>query len=184
MSHPRFGFFLVLGADIHPDVGELWHLVAFFAGKEMGSPAGNYSLQRTLAGPHGQVLTQENLHVPAADWLDIQEAVVIDVLHHQADLIAMPGEHDARLAARIERGNHVAVPIGADFVGMCLGPVADDVLHRSFKTGGAWSFEEVFEKNQRLILHGKFPLTTAIFLIATVDKFAAMPWTGQVASFF
>ena len=48
---------------------------------------------RPAVGPDGQVLAEQDLHVPAADRLDVQEAVVVDVLDHQPDLVAVAGEH-------------------------------------------------------------------------------------------
>ena len=50
----------------------------------------------TALGPDGEVLAEQDLHVPAADGLDVEIAVVVDVLHHQGDLIAVAGQHDAR----------------------------------------------------------------------------------------
>src|SRR5262249_56611246 len=74
------------------------------------------------------------------------------VLHHQADLVAVAGEHDARRAAGVADGDHVAVPVGADLVGVRLDPVADDVLDGTLESGGAGSFQEVFQKGEGDVL--------------------------------
>jgi hypothetical protein len=72
--------------------------------------------------------------------------VVVDVLDHEGDLVAVAGEHNARLAARVQLGNHVPVAVGANLVGVGSGPRADHVLHGMFKTGRAGRLEKILEK--------------------------------------
>ena len=88
------GLRLVLGADVHPDVGEHRHLGPLLGGQQVSRPAGDDAGDRPLARPDGQVLAEQNLHVPAADRLDVEEAVLVDVLDHQRDLVAVAGQHD------------------------------------------------------------------------------------------
>ena len=100
----RFRLLLVLRADIDPDVGELGHLVPLLRLQQVHRPPGDDAGHRSVLRPDGQVLAEQNLHVPAADRLDVEEAVVVDVLHHEADLVAVPGEHDARRSVRLSLG--------------------------------------------------------------------------------
>jgi hypothetical protein len=68
------------------------------------------------------------------------------VLHHQADLVAVTGEHDAWLTFGIADSDHVAVTVGANFVGKLSGPASHDVLHRTFVATGAGRAKELFEQ--------------------------------------
>ena len=123
-------------------------------------------VMRPALGPDGQVLAEQDLHVPAADRLDVEEAVVVDVLHHQGDLIAVPGQHDARPAAPgLTHGDDVAVPIGADLVGERPGPGADHVLDGVLEAGRAGRLQQVFEK------------TKEDSCITVVSPLAAMKWS-------
>ena len=58
-------------------------------------------------------MAKQNLNVPPANWLYEQESLGVDVLHHQADLIAVAGKHDPRgrlrPAGREAAGEQVAV---------------------------------------------------------------------------
>ena len=119
---------------------------------------------RTVPRPHGQVLAEQNLHVPAADGLDVKEAIVVDVLHHEADLIAVAGEHDARrpfsllpaaVRDRMTDGKHIAVTVGAHFIGVVGGPGADHILYGTFVSGGTGRFEEFLKKSVRRLVHGR-----------------------------
>src|SRR5262249_10830289 len=97
---------------------------------------------RSALGPDREVLAKKDLHVPAADRLHVEKAVVVDVLDHETDLVAVPREHDARLAGWIDRGDHVAMAIRLDMVGKLSGPGADLVLNRSFESGRAGGFDK------------------------------------------
>ena len=45
------------------------------------------------AAPNGHALADKDFGIPAADRLNVKEALVVDVLHDQADLIAVSGQH-------------------------------------------------------------------------------------------
>ena len=75
------------------------------------------------------------------------------MLHHQGDLVAVAGEHDPRLAAGVEDGQDVAVAVGADLVGVLLGPGSHHLLDAALEAGGARGVEEVFEKGEGRFLH-------------------------------
>ena len=108
---------------------------------------------RPLLRPNSQILTEQNLYVPAADRLNVEEAVVVDVLHHQADLVAVAGKHDARLAARMHDGHDIAVAVGADLVRVFSCPGSDHVLNRPFETGRTRSLKKLVEERQGTFLH-------------------------------
>ena len=66
-----------------------------------------------LGGPDGHPLADQHLRVPAADRLHVEEAVVVDVLHDQADLVAVAGQHHPQRGVRVPHRDHVAVQVGA-----------------------------------------------------------------------
>jgi hypothetical protein len=79
--------------------------------------------------------------------------MLINVLDHEGDLVAVAREHDARLAAWMKDGDYVAVAIGANLVRKWAGPGTDNILHRTFKTGRAGGEKEVFEKRKGGVVH-------------------------------
>jgi hypothetical protein len=57
------------------------------------------------------------------------------------------------LALRISNGDYVPVPIGADLIGVGLGPRSNQLLHGAFESGRTRSFEKVSEKGKRSFVH-------------------------------
>src|SRR4051812_28836197 len=100
-AYDSFGVLTVPGPDVDPDILELRNLVAFFVRQQVRALARNYAGNGTALRPDGEALAEENLHVPAADRLNVEKAIVVHMLDHEADLIAMPRQHDARLALGI-----------------------------------------------------------------------------------
>ncbi len=78
------------------------------------------------------------MHVPTAHGLHIEEAIVVNVLHHEGNLIAMSGQHKARRTLGVKDRDDVAVPIRTHLVGQRFGPGANDVLDLLFVAGRTW----------------------------------------------
>src|SRR5262249_36919526 len=98
----------------------------------------------------------QNLHVPPADGLDVEEAVGVDVLHHETDLVAVPGEHDSRRAVPVfcePRGKDVTVRIGAQLVRYRPHALAHDLLDLLFEPGRAGRLQERLQELVRRMLH-------------------------------
>ena len=74
------------------------------------------------------------------------EALVVDVFDHQADLVAVPGQHDSRRPLRIDGGDDVAVPVGIDLGGDRCGKPPNDILDRPFVARGTWGIEQRLQK--------------------------------------
>src|SRR5262249_13674653 len=148
------------------------HLVALLRRQEMRRLARDDAVKGAVLRPHRQLLAEKNLHVPAADRLHVEEAAIVDVLHHEGDLVAMPGEHDARPALRIERRDDIAVLVGADLVGQRLGPAADHVLDRPLEAGRARRFQEALEEGEGMVVHGGYesPATSLAAVARLVSR--------------
>ncbi len=69
------------------------------------------------------------------------------------DLIAVPGQHDPLVAARVQDGDDVAVAVGADLVGKLRGPGPHDVLDGVLEARGAGRVQQVFQKSEGGFLH-------------------------------
>ena len=91
-------------------------------------------------------LPDQHLHVPSADGTDADEAHLINVLHEQADLIAVPGQHDSRTAAGIHHRREIAVPIGVNLGGKRSCELADHLLDAGFVTGRSGRIEEIVSR--------------------------------------
>ena len=79
------------------------------------------------------------------------------MLDHQADVVAVSVEQDARPAARIARRDHVAVEIGAHLVGVLAGEVAHQRLHLLLVARGARREQELVEEGARLLIDHAYP---------------------------
>ena len=87
---------LILRTDIDPQIADLRHFLPLVLGLQVNRFSGDDALHRTLRAPDLHVLAQQDLHIPAADRLGPQKAGLVDMLNDQADLIAVPGQHDPR----------------------------------------------------------------------------------------
>jgi len=63
------------------------------------------------------------------------------------------GQHDPRFASRISDGDHVAMPVGLDLIGVRLDPGSNQVLYGALKSRWTGRFEKAFEKRQRSFVH-------------------------------
>jgi hypothetical protein len=59
--------------------------------------------------------------IPAANRIEAQVTFVIDVCHHDPDLVDMPREHEPGRAIGIQRGKGVAAHIGVYRIGELCG---------------------------------------------------------------
>ena len=109
--------------------------------------------------PHGQVLAEQDLHVPAADRLDVEEAVssmccTMRPIWSQWPASMIRGGV-GRPAFREADGDDVAVRVGADLVGERLAPSSRTTswIGRSNPDGLGVS-SSVSEELVRRVLHG------------------------------
>src|SRR5438132_9343701 len=112
----------------------------------MRSTPRDHGSHRSFPGPDGKMLPQEDLHIPAANRLHIQETILVNMLDHETDLIAVPGQHDARLTLGMQDGDDVAVAIRANVVRVWACPRTDNLLYGRFKAGRTGCLEKVFEE--------------------------------------
>jgi hypothetical protein len=155
--HQLLGVLLALRPDVHPQVGELGHLLPLVRREQVDGLAGHHPAHRPGLRPHRQVLAEQHLHVPPADRLDVQEPVRIDVLHHERDLVAVPGEQDprgvGRLPGRVAGGEHVAVRVRRQGVGVPGGVLPHHRLDRLLVPGRAGRLEQPLEECVAEVVH-------------------------------
>ena len=106
-------FRLASRADVEPQVRELRHFLAFLRRQQVDRLAGQHTGDRPAAAPQREVLPKYDLDVPPADRLHGDKAFRIHMLHHQCNLIAVPGQqHLLRgLLCCVPRGEEVAMRV-------------------------------------------------------------------------
>ena len=112
----------------------LRNLLAFLLIEQMDRLAGDDSQHRAAAAPDRQPLADENLWIPAANGRDVDKAVVVDVLHDQANLVAMPGQHDPQRGPGVAGNDDIPMDIGPHFVGERRRIVANYLLYGTLIT--------------------------------------------------
>ena len=55
-----------------------------------------------------------------ADGLKVEQPLVVEVMDDEADLVHVPGQHDAGAGLRVEDRGDIAVHVGRDAVGHAL----------------------------------------------------------------
>ena len=131
---------LALGADVEPQVLDLRHLLPLLLVEQVDRLAGDDAQHRALRAPDGQPLADEDLRVPAADGRDVDEAVVVDVLHDQADLVAVPGQHDPQRGCR-RSATAITLPWTSVRISSAKrgGVIAHQPLGRGFHSPKGWA---------------------------------------------
>ena len=94
--------------------------------------AGDHACHRTVLSPDLNVLSDQDLGIPAADGMHPQKSFVINVFDEQPDLVAMSGEHNARRSGWVHGNDDVSMPIGSHFISKTARVPPDDNLHWSF----------------------------------------------------
>src|SRR5690606_31553304 len=87
-----------------------------------------------------------------ADPAEIEEPLLIDMGHHQADLIDMAREHDPRLTTRADGGEGVAAHIRRDLIGETLGLGPPDPRRRCLEPARRRCVQQLLQKVDRLQL--------------------------------
>jgi len=128
---------LALGADVEPQLLEHHDLLPLVLVEQVDRFAADHPRERPRVGPQRHRLPDQLLRVPTADRLGIDEAVVIDVGHQHADLVAVTGEQQPRTLGITDRGDHIAVDIGPHLTGMRLDELSYQPLNRLFVSRGA-----------------------------------------------
>ena len=139
-------------------------------GKEVDRLASDDADDGALRRPDVKLLTDEHLRVPAADGRHADKTLVVDVLDHQPDLVAVTGQHDSGAAIRVDGGDHVAVPVGGDAGGERFNEFPHDVLNGPLVAGRAGRVEEGFEKLERRLIHDDSCGTLGSRIIVTENR--------------
>src|SRR5690606_29903649 len=97
-------------------------------------------------------LADQDLGVPTADPTEIEEAVFVDMGHHQADLVDVTREHDPRRAAGVERRAGVATDTDRDLVREPLRLGTPDPRRRRLEAARPRGVQQLLQKIDRLHL--------------------------------
>ena len=83
----------------------------------------------------------------------MEEAIVRDVVHDKADLIAVTCEHDARPAFCVAGAEDVAHHVRADVVAPGFDPLAHELLHVVLVAGWTRRLDELLEEIFAVLVH-------------------------------
>ena len=114
-----------------------------------GSDHALYLVFDTLdAGFESNSLPDDGARIDPADLPAVHESLVVDVVHHEADLVGMSAQGDrGRIWCRRTEPSE-AVPVGVvpDVVRGRPNPVQPDLLAGGFRSGGGWGVEQSTQK--------------------------------------
>ena len=104
-------------------------------------------------GPDGHPLADQRLRIPAADRLDVEKPVVVDVRTIRPIWSQWPASMTRSGAPGLLATMTLPCRSVVDVVGEIGHVLADDFLHRAFVAGGAGRFEDALEEFQGLRFH-------------------------------
>lgn len=149
-----FGGLAVLRADVDEHLVPVGHLAFLRAVLHVDRERANHAEHRSVAAMNVYALTASQRGVGTADGLEIEKAVVVNVLDLKADFVRMAHDHDFRMSAGIHNREGIAVSIGFHAIGELFHVVDPDALTGGFRTGRAGGFEQLREKFERGFFHG------------------------------
>ncbi len=138
--------FAAADADINENVVNLWRFRFAVRLHQMRRDITDDTFDRAVTRVDDDALRLGDGRVNAAHTPDIDEAVVINIIHRHRDFVRVRREHDARSAALVQHGDAVAVGIGKSFIGELAGVIQPDALTARFVAGGAGRVDEGFKK--------------------------------------
>ena len=144
------GLVAVLGPDIDVLLGDIVVLLATLAQVD-GGLADNAG-DRPVVGEHPDVLSLGDRPVGAADTGQPEKAVVGDIPHHEADLVAVSRQRDCRVST-LDNGDSVAVGVGLDTVGERRDVLDPDTLTGCLEARGARGLEQIVQKLAVWLVH-------------------------------
>jgi hypothetical protein len=101
-------------------------------------------------------LARDKMRIDAADRCEEEIPLVVKILDHEADFIAMSSQHQARSAlGTLDVGYDITHDISAQVIYIVSQGFTNDSLSRLFKAGRARSFNQFFEKPEILFIHGR-----------------------------
>ena len=145
-AHTLFGVFAGIAADIDVQIGDLG---AFGSPSRVACAVADYPHAGT--GPLALCTVTRWLLASAAHPFHENKAVVVDVIDRKGNLVSVAGEHNARSAAFVERGDAVAVFVVMGLIGE-LGTI-NHALAAGFSWWG-WGVDSS-SKGERFLAHGR-----------------------------
>ena len=113
-------------------------------------PPADDAQHRAVLGVHVDALAPVLQRVGPADARHPDEALVVHVAHHQADLVHVAGEHQAQAAFGVEHEPLVAVDVALDFVRVLRDALAHHRLQARLEARRRGRGEHGFQQSERL----------------------------------
>ena len=127
------GLHIDVGADVDVQSFQFDDLLALVGLEQVDRLAADDAGDEAVAAPHLDPLADQDLRVPAADWREPEEALLVDVGDDEADLVDVADHGDQRrfLADTGDRG---AEPVGRELRERCR--LTPDLGRRRLVPGG------------------------------------------------
>jgi len=156
VTHPHEFFRLGLGASADVDIHlvELGHLFAVVRLLQVDGERASHPPNGALRPVHVDPLAAEECAVDAADALDKEKALLVDMGGHEAEFVDVAGQNDVRFMFRIpEAGERIAIGIGGEMVTVRFDVVGPDPLGPGLEPGGGRRGDEIFEELEGCLFH-------------------------------
>ena len=144
--HDRQGVGPVVHADIDPHVMTLRDALAVLGREQVHGTLAGDAEHRTLAGQDVQAAAGGDDLVVAAEELEVQVALVVDVGDDESDLVDVAGEHQGRAAVALEGRDAVADGVLRVGVRRLLNVAVDHRLRGELVTRRGLRDQEVLEE--------------------------------------
>ncbi len=148
------------GADVDEELVEFRHLRFFAPVLHVDGERADDAEHLAVAAVDVDALAPRQAGIVPAHAAEPDEAVVVDVLDLEGDLVGVALHHDFRRALGVEDRHGVAVGVGLDFVGVGLQVVEPDALAPRLLARRGGRIEEGGEKFEGFGAHGSHRINT------------------------
>ena len=148
-GHAGESVFFGAGADIDPHLVGLGNFLAVLGAHEVDGAFSGDTFDGSGGGAEDDAAAGDHAFVVAADGVEVEEAIFVDVGDEQAELVEVAGEHEHRIAGGVERGEAVAGGVLFVEIGGGAHVGVEDGLGLELGAGGRAGVEEIGEERGR-----------------------------------
>lgn len=142
--------------DVDPEIVHLAEFVPRSLIHEVNRLFADHPRNWTLLPQQHDALPDEDLGIPATDGIEPADPVVVDMDHHDADLVDVAGEHDPRPFRHVPRPENRRVGVAADVDHHSVGEgrgFAPRARRNPFKAGRSRGIEQPGEQSKGVYGH-------------------------------
>ncbi len=152
------GILAALRANINPHLVQFDSFPALLHLQQMNRLTPEHAQHRPRLSMDRHPLPANHRRIHTTHGRHKDEPLVINMHHHESNLIAMPRDHHTERRLRINHANHVAMHIRAHLIAEGFHLPLDGPLNSPFKSRWAGCLDKFLQKFKRFFLHDSFPL--------------------------